>query len=75
MEENKPQPNAQRSDEQPPQDEKSFANKPTILADNGSRTKVKLWNNNGKNGEFQTCAAQELHKHGKSRTYQHRDLG
>jgi hypothetical protein len=28
----------------------SFSNKPTLLADNGHGTKVKLWNNNGKHG-------------------------
>jgi hypothetical protein len=41
-----PQSNAQRTDNQE-DEQKSFANKPILLADNGHGTKVKLWPNDG----------------------------
>ena len=41
-----PQSNAQPADNQE-DEQKSFANKPILLADNGHGTKVKLWPNDG----------------------------
>jgi hypothetical protein len=54
--------NAQRAEEQPPEEPKSFANKPVVLADNGHGTKVKMWNNDGKNGEYQTVSIERSFK-------------
>jgi hypothetical protein len=36
--------------------EGKFSNKPTVVADNGHGTKVKLWTNKGENGEYQTVS-------------------
>lgn len=41
----------------------SFANKPTVLADNGHGTKVKLWSNKLEDGrEFQTVSIERSYK-------------
>jgi hypothetical protein len=40
----------------------SFSNKPVVLADNGHGTKVKLWNNDGKKGEYQTVTIERSFK-------------
>ena len=46
---------AQRADA-PEEPKQGFSNRPTIIADNGHGTKVKLWSNDSKNGEFQTVS-------------------
>lgn len=55
--------NAQRADT-PEEPKEGFSNKPVLLADNGHGTKVKLWNNTGKNGEFQTISVERSYKDG-----------
>lgn len=39
-------------------------NKPILLADNGHGTKVKLWTNNGKHGQFQTISIERSYRTG-----------
>jgi hypothetical protein len=58
---------AQRADEgddQPQPQAEGFSNKPTVLADNGHGTKVKLWNNKGSKGDFQTVSIERSYKDG-----------
>jgi hypothetical protein len=55
-------PHAQRADL--PEEKEGFSNKPVVLAYNGYGTKVKLWNNTGKNGEFQTISIERSDKDG-----------
>lgn len=48
-----------------PTDERKFTgSKPVVLADNGHGTKVKLWKNTGKNGEFPTVSIERSYKDG-----------
>jgi len=42
--------------------ERRFTTSPTVLADNGHGTKVKLWNNKGENGEYQTLSIERSFK-------------
>ena len=48
-----------------PAEERKFSGtKPTLIADNGHGTKVKLWKNSGKNGEFATVSIERSYKDG-----------
>lgn len=49
--------------ENPVEQKESFSNKPTVLADNGHGTRVKLWTNKTEaGGEFQTVSIERSYK-------------